>query len=90
MFSSNLREEDAEAEPHGHITSLAVRRSHRRLHLAQQLMDQAARAMVENFGSRFVSLHVRRSNRAALHLYKDTLGFQYEFVYLKKNIAYFE
>jgi ribosomal protein S18 acetylase RimI-like enzyme len=76
-------EEDAEAEPHGHITSLAVRRSHRRLHLAQQLMDQAARAMVENFGSRYVSLHVRRSNRAALHLYKDTLRFEIKEIEMK-------
>lgn len=36
---------------------------------------QASRSMVENFGARFVSLHVRESNRAALHLYRDTLGF---------------
>ena len=33
-------EEEAEDEPHGHITSLAVKRSHRRLGLAQKLMDQ--------------------------------------------------
>lgn len=31
-------------------------------------MDQAARAMVENFGAKYVSLHVRVSNRAALNL----------------------
>ena len=39
-------------------------------------MDQASRAMVENFGAKYVSLHVRKSNRAALHLYKVTLHFQ--------------
>jgi len=39
-------------------------------------MDQASRAMVENFGAKYVSLHVRKSNRAALHLYKVTLSFQ--------------
>ena len=33
-------EEEVEDEPHGHITSLAVKRSHRRLGLAQKLMDQ--------------------------------------------------
>jgi len=32
--------------------------------------------MVENFGAKYVSLHVRKSNRAALHLYKVTLNFQ--------------
>ncbi|XP_055967122.1 N-alpha-acetyltransferase 11 [Sorex fumeus] len=69
-------EEDPEDAPHGHITSLAVKRSHRRLGLAQKLMDQASRAMIENFGAKYVSLHVRKSNRAALHLYANTLNFQ--------------
>lgn len=62
-------------EPHGHITSLAVKRSHRRLGLAKKLMDQASRAMVENFKAKYVSLHVRKSNRAALALYKTVLQF---------------
>lgn len=35
-------EEDSEDNPHGHITSLAVKRSHRRLGLAQKLMDQVS------------------------------------------------
>uniref|UniRef100_A0A146LP52 N-terminal amino-acid N(alpha)-acetyltransferase NatA n=2 Tax=Lygus hesperus TaxID=30085 RepID=A0A146LP52_LYGHE len=68
-------EEDSEDNPHGHITSLAVKRSHRRLGLAQKLMDQAANAMVETFKAKYVSLHVRKSNRAALHLYTNTLHF---------------
>lgn len=63
-------EEEADDEPHGHITSLAVKRSYRRLGLAQKLMDQTARAMVETFNARYVSLHVRVSNRAALNLYQ--------------------
>lgn len=42
-------EEDPDEEPHGHITSLAVKRSHRRLGLARKLMDLASRAMVECF-----------------------------------------
>ncbi|CAH6883203.1 N-alpha-acetyltransferase 11 [Phodopus roborovskii] len=69
-------EEDPDDVPHGHITSLAVKRSHRRLGLAQKLMDQSSRAMIENFGAKYVSLHVRKSNRAALHLYSNTLNFQ--------------
>ena len=40
-------------------------------------MEQASRAMVENFNAKYVSLHVRVSNRAALHLYQNTLGFAY-------------
>ncbi|XP_007948573.2 N-alpha-acetyltransferase 11 [Orycteropus afer afer] len=69
-------EEDADDVAHGHITSLAVKRSHRRLGLAKKLMDQASRAMIENFNAKYVSLHVRKSNRAALHLYSNTLNFQ--------------
>ncbi|XP_024611583.1 N-alpha-acetyltransferase 10, partial [Neophocaena asiaeorientalis asiaeorientalis] len=53
-------EEDPDDVPHGHITSLAVKRSHRRLGLAQKLMDQACGAMIENFNAKYVSLHVRK------------------------------
>lgn len=62
--------------PHGHITSLSVMRTHRRLGLAEKLMRQSQRAMAETFAAHYVSLHVRVSNTAALHLYRDTLGFQ--------------
>jgi ribosomal protein S18 acetylase RimI-like enzyme len=68
-------EEDAEI-PHGHITSLAVLRTHRKLGLASKLMANAQAAMVQVFDAEYVSLHVRRSNRAALHLYQTTLGYQ--------------
>ena len=34
--------------------------------------------MVENFDAKYVSLHVRKSNRAALKLYRDTLQFSYQ------------
>lgn len=32
-------------------------------------------AMATNYNAAYVSLHVRKSNRAALSLYRDTLGF---------------
>lgn len=32
--------------------------------------------MKNTFGASYVSLHVRKTNRAALGLYKDTLGFE--------------
>ncbi|KAJ3039079.1 N-terminal acetyltransferase A complex catalytic subunit ard1 [Rhizophlyctis rosea] len=63
-------------EPHGHITSLSVMRTWRRLGIAEKLMTQAQKAMAEVFGAHYVSLHVRKSNRAALHLYRDTLKFE--------------
>ncbi|ORX54829.1 acyl-CoA N-acyltransferase [Piromyces finnis] len=68
-------EEDQSEPPHGHITSLSVLRSYRRLGLASRLMAQSQKAMAEVFDAQFVSLHVRKSNRAALHLYKETMKF---------------
>jgi len=67
-------EEDA-PEVHGHITSLAVLRSHRKMGLAAKLMTAAQEAMQESFAAEYVSLHVRKSNRAAFSLYTQTLGF---------------
>ena len=65
-------EEDS-AEVHGHITSLAVLRSHRKMGLAAKLMNAAQAAMEECFAAQYVSLHVRKSNRAAFSLYTTSL-----------------
>jgi ribosomal protein S18 acetylase RimI-like enzyme len=68
--------EEESTECHGHITSLAVLRTHRKLGLATKLMTAAQQAMQEVFGAEYVSLHVRKSNRAAFHLYTETLGYK--------------
>ena len=78
-----LREEEA-AEVHGHITSLAVLRSHRKMGLAAKLMTAAQEAMQETFSAEYVSLHVRKSNRAAFSLYTQTLGFEIHDIEAKK------
>ncbi|KAI4133843.1 MAG: hypothetical protein LQ347_002034, partial [Umbilicaria vellea] len=75
---AKMEEEPTDGVQHGHITSLSVMRTHRRLGLAEKLMRQSQRAMVETFGAQYVSLHVRMSNIAALRLYRDTLGFKVE------------
>jgi peptide alpha-N-acetyltransferase len=62
-------------EPHGHLTSISVLRSYRRLGLAKKLMLQSQDAMASIYKASYVSLHVRKSNRAALSLYRDSLGF---------------
>ena len=67
--------EDDANPPHGHITSLAVLRTHRKCGLATRLMQQAHARMVEAFGATFVSLHVRYTNAAAFHLYSQTRGY---------------
>ncbi|POW14385.1 hypothetical protein PSHT_07406 [Puccinia striiformis] len=60
------REEDPTDEPHGHVTSISVLRTYRRLGLANKLMQQSQKAMRDVFGAKYVSLHVRKTNRAAL------------------------
>merc|ERR1711972_657886 len=68
-------EEDTD-EVHGHITSLAVARTHRKLGIASKLMRASIAAMEECFNAEHVSLHVRYTNRAAFALYSQTLGFE--------------
>ncbi|EXB95301.1 N-alpha-acetyltransferase 11 [Morus notabilis] len=68
--------EEESNECHGHITSLAVLRTHRKLGLATKLMSAAQNAMEQVFGAEYVSLHVRKSNRAAFNLYTETLGYK--------------
>ncbi|KAH9892401.1 acyl-CoA N-acyltransferase [Xylariomycetidae sp. FL2044] len=75
---AKMEEEPADGVQHGHITSLSVMRTHRRLGIAEKLMRQSQLAMVETFGAQYVSLHVRVSNKAAIHLYTKTLGFDQE------------
>eukprot|EP01043_Picozoa_sp_COSAG02_P034870 COSAG02_NODE_2463_length_8788_cov_3.119001_3_plen_117_part_00 len=68
-------EEDAEVL-HGHITSLAVKKTYRKLGLATRLMRASQKQMASVFKAEYVSLHVRRSNKAAFHLYNETLGYE--------------
>lgn len=75
---AKMEEDPPDGVQHGHITSLSVMRTHRRLGIAERLMRMSQRAMAEVFNASYVSLHVRMSNVAALHLYRDTLGFEVE------------
>jgi peptide alpha-N-acetyltransferase len=75
--------EDDAKEPHGHITSLAVLRTHRKLGLATKLMNAAQAQMQGVFHADYVSLHVRKSNTAAFHLYSQTLGYLQHDIELK-------
>lgn len=54
------------------------------VHFASQPAEQA---MKTTYGAAYVSLHVRKTNRAALALYKDTLGF--EVVKIEKSYCAF-
>ncbi len=70
-------EEDTETQPpHGHITSLAVLRTHRKRGIATLLMRRSQLEMKNVFDAHYVSLHVRKTNRAAFRLYNQTLKYE--------------
>jgi N-alpha-acetyltransferase 10/11 len=69
-------EEDERQPRHGHITSLSVLRTQRKRGIATALMRRSQQEMFDVFGAEYVSLHVRKSNRAAFHLYSVTLAYQ--------------
>ena len=73
---AKMDEDNPGEEAHGHITSLAVLREYRKLGIATKLMSTVQKLMLDCFDARYVSLHVRVGNKAALTLYKDTLGFE--------------
>ncbi|KAF7296981.1 N-acetyltransferase domain-containing protein [Mycena indigotica] len=64
------------AEIHGHVNSISVLRAYRRLGLAKKLMLLSQEAMATVYKANYVSLHVRRSNKAAIALYQGALGFK--------------
>ncbi|GAV99061.1 N-acetyltransferase complex catalytic subunit Ard1 [Lentinula edodes] len=68
--------EEKGGEMHGHVNSISVLRSYRRLGLAKRLMMLSQDAMASIYKANYVSLHVRKSNIAAIGLYRDTLGFE--------------
>ena len=78
--------------PHGHITSISVLRDYRKLGIATKLMRACHHAMKTVYKARYVSLHVRVTNRAAFTLYKDVLGYEITSVaheyYADKEDAY--
>lgn len=76
VLGKMAEEDDDEEDPHGHITSLAVLRTHRKLGIATKLMRAAQAQMEQVFDAHYVSLHVRKSNIAAYHLYSQTLGYE--------------
>jgi ribosomal protein S18 acetylase RimI-like enzyme len=69
-------EEDESNGKHGHITSLSVLRTHRKRGIATALMRRSQKEMEDVFQAEFVSLHVRKSNEAAFHLYSVTLAYE--------------
>ena len=73
---AKMEEDETKPPLHGHITSLAVLRTHRKRGIATALMRRTQAEIHAVFGAAFVSLHVRKSNRAAFHLYAETLKYE--------------
>ncbi|CAD2219516.1 peptide alpha-N-acetyltransferase [Angomonas deanei] len=73
---AKMDDEESAEKRHGHITSLSVLRTHRKLGIASRVMKAAMKEMDEEYKANFCSLHVRVTNDAALHLYQDSLDFR--------------
>ena len=73
---AKLDDEEEEKKSHGHITSLATLQTHRKLGVASRVMKQSLSSMEETTNANFCSLHVRKTNDAALHLYQRSLQFR--------------
>ena len=69
-------EPESKEEKHGHITSVAVLRSHRKMGIATRLMQASHRDMYEIYNAKYCSLHVRAGNKAGRHMYEQTLGYK--------------
>ncbi|KAI3906856.1 hypothetical protein MKW98_004906 [Papaver atlanticum] len=63
-------------ERHGYISYLGVYPTHRKLGIAKKLMTAAEKALVQEYGSEYVFLHVGRSSVAAISLFTEKLGYQ--------------
>ena len=63
-----------------HITSLSVLRTHRKLGIATKLMRAAHDQMIKVLKCHSCSLRVRVTNRAAISLYTNVLGYQIQSV----------
>ena len=75
---AKLEEEDEKKKKNqieAHVTSLSVLRTHRKLGIATKLMRASHHQMQRVFNCTSCSLRVRVSNRAAITLYKDVLGY---------------
>eukprot|EP00960_Hanusia_phi_P053373 762029-Hanusia_phi.AAC.1 len=67
---------EAQDEVEGQITSLAVLKKYRRLHLGRSLIQRCLTAMKDFYDVRKCSLHVRSSNAVALKLYCEVFDFK--------------
>ncbi|KAI3906857.1 hypothetical protein MKW98_004907 [Papaver atlanticum] len=67
-------------ESHGYIANLGVLPTHRKLGIAEKLMNAVHNALVHEYECEYISLHVRTSNQAAINLYTEKLGYNYESV----------
>lgn len=66
----------ARLQRYGHVTSLAVLPTHRKLGIAKRLMALAHDTLCDTYKVEYSSLNVRVSNEAAHHLYVRSLGYE--------------
>lgn len=81
---AKIEDDDSSNQLQGHITSISIMREYRRLGIAEGLMKQAGidvfelleKFIFEYYGAKTITLHVRKSNEAAINLYAKKMGFR--------------
>lgn len=85
-------EEDS-GPTHGHITSIAVLRTHRAFGIAKKLLMHSHSVMRDVYKVPYCSLHVRISNNTAKNLYQKALNYSIDSIeskyYSDNEDAYF-
>lgn len=85
-------EEDS-GPTHGHITSIALLRTHRGFGIAKKLLVQSHSVMRDVYKAPYCSLHVRISNYTAKNLYQKALNYSVDSIeskyYSDNEDAYF-
>ncbi|KAJ1604967.1 N-acetyltransferase subunit ARD1 [Cryptosporidium canis] len=85
--------EEESGPHHGHITSIAVLRTHRGFGMAKKLLTQSQSSMQSVYRVPYCSLHVRVSNHAAKNLYQKALNYSVDSIeskyYSDNEDAYF-
>uniref|UniRef100_A0A0K0FD38 N-terminal amino-acid N(alpha)-acetyltransferase NatA n=1 Tax=Strongyloides venezuelensis TaxID=75913 RepID=A0A0K0FD38_STRVS len=72
-YEDEIGKEDKKS---GHVVSLAVSRSFRRLGIAKKLIYLSCKALVDNYSANQLSLQVRISNSNAIYLYLKRMSFK--------------
>ena len=76
MAKIDKKEESELKVKKGHITSISIMRPYRKQGIATKLLKLIHKAINSLYDIKFVTLHTRFSNKAAVNLYLKAFGYE--------------